>query len=189
MTNETQTQIQIFNNDTFGQLRVILFNGEPMFIGKEVALLLGYNDTDQSLRKNVDDEDKVKLKLPTKGGMQNHICINERGLRCLCSKTSKGISFLKAYGFEDKIIIKPRKEYIFGEDIIYNLFDDYIIIPQYSVLGGKYFIDWYIPQLKLAIEFDEDNHKYKLEEDMKRHREIEEHLGCNFIRYKDYRKF
>ncbi len=83
MTNETQTQIKIFNNDTFGQLRVILINDEPMFLGKEVALLLGYNDTDQSLRKNVDDEDKIKAPVPTTGGSQVAVLINESGLYSL----------------------------------------------------------------------------------------------------------
>ena len=187
MTNETQ--MQIFNNDTFGQLEVVVLEDQPMFIAKQIAMILGYSATG-ALNKIIDDEDKIKRVLQKENGdFVNQSLINERGLITACSGRPKGKELLNFLMVEDKIIIKPRKEYIFGEDIIYNLFDDYIIIPQYSVLGGKYIIDWYIPQLKLAIEFDEDNHKYKLEDDKKRQREIEEHLGCNFIRYKDYRKF
>ena len=34
MTNETQTQIKIFNNDTFGQLEVVVLEDKPMFISQ-----------------------------------------------------------------------------------------------------------------------------------------------------------
>lgn len=87
-------------------------------------------------------------------------------------------------GYKD---IKPsfiRNEFSFGEDIIFNMFSEYKIISQYSVLGGKYFIDWYIPELKLAIEYDECHHVYN-KNDKARQDEIERELGCRFIRYKE----
>lgn len=77
-----------------------------------------------------------------------------------------------------------RKEFQFGEDIVNNLFSDYTILPQYPVFEGKYRIDWYIPELKLAIEFDEKHHVSQSEADIVRQREIEVELGCKFIRYK-----
>lgn len=77
-----------------------------------------------------------------------------------------------------------RREFSFGEEIVNNLFSNYIIIKQYSVLDGKYFIDWYIPELKLAIEFDEEHHNKNMN-DTCRDTEIKKVLNCNFIRYKD----
>ena len=54
-----------------------------------------------------------------------------------------------------------RKEYHFNE-IIENLFNKYKIIPQFQVMN--YRIDWYIPELKLAIEYDEKYHENQIEE-------------------------
>lgn len=78
-----------------------------------------------------------------------------------------------------------RPEFAFGEDIVMNLFSAYEVIPQYPVFGGKYRIDWYVPELKIAIEFDEAQHNdiRNAESDITRQREIEAELGCRFIRY------
>ena len=48
MTNE----IRIFDNPEFGKVRVIMIDGEPWFIAKDVAEVLGYKDPDQAIRKN-----------------------------------------------------------------------------------------------------------------------------------------
>lgn len=54
------TDLKIFKNEKFGEIRVALVNGEPWFIGKDVANVLKYTDTDQALRKHVDEDDKVQ---------------------------------------------------------------------------------------------------------------------------------
>lgn len=60
----------------------------------------------------------------------------------------------------------------------------YEIINQYSV--SSYRIDGYIPQLKLAIEYDENEHKnYTYEKHEGRQEKIENKLGCKFIRVSD----
>lgn len=57
-------------------------------------------------------------------------------------------------------------------------------INQYSILG--YRIDYYIPKLKLAIEYDENNHSgYSYETQEGRQKQIEKELGCKFIRLSD----
>ena len=89
---------------------------------------------------------------------------------------------LQELGFE---ITKQRKEFAFGNDIVENLFSDYTIIKQLPVLNGNYRIDWYIPELKLAIEYDESSHNFRKREDINRQQAIEAELGCHFIRYKD----
>jgi len=96
-------------------------------------------------------------------------------------------------GFLGKnVVVKhhTRMEQQFGEEIIDNLFSKFKVIPQYSVLGGKYNIDWYIPELKLAIEFDEMHHRVINNEqmDLERQNEIEVELGCKFARYNVYYK-
>ena len=51
--------LQLFNNPEFGAVRAAEVDGEPWFVGKDVAQALGYNDTDQALRKHVDDEERL----------------------------------------------------------------------------------------------------------------------------------
>lgn len=54
-------QLQIFDNPEFGKIRIIEINGEPWFVGKDVAAALGYSDTDKAIRDHVDSEDKKIL--------------------------------------------------------------------------------------------------------------------------------
>ncbi len=74
-----------------------------------------------------------------------------------------------------------RPEFEFGQTIVENLFEGYEIISQYSV--GEYKVDWYIPELKLVIEFDEKHHKRQKDFDIKRQKFIEKKLKCKFLRY------
>lgn len=86
---------------------------------------------------------------------------------------------------EGYTIVKPeRSEIQFGREVVENLFNGYTILPQFPVLGGKYRIDWYVPELKIAIEFDEGHHSKQLEADARRQFEIEQLLGCRFLRPK-----
>ena len=75
--------VQIFSNEEFGRIRTIAINGEPWFVGKDVAERLGYTDTAQAVRKHIDDEDKGVVDLTTPGGIQRATIINESGLYSL----------------------------------------------------------------------------------------------------------
>lgn len=96
-TSATQTinPFQLFNNPEFGDLRCIEKDGEPWFVGKDVAAALGYGDTTQAIRKHVDPEDKGGVEMTTPGGKQKVIIINESGLYSLIfgSKLEKAKRF------------------------------------------------------------------------------------------------
>ena len=53
-------EVQIFNFEN-NQVRVIEIDGEPWFVGKDVAEVLGYSNTRDALSKHVGDEDKKIL--------------------------------------------------------------------------------------------------------------------------------
>lgn len=76
-------EIRVFSSEEFGKVRGIEINGEPWLVGKDVARILGYRDTSDALKKHVDEEDKGVGELPTPGGMQKVITINESGLYSL----------------------------------------------------------------------------------------------------------
>lgn len=65
------------------QIRTLTIHGEPWFVGKDIAEVLGYSDLAKALRMHIDEEDKGVDKISTPGGKQNVIIINESGLYSL----------------------------------------------------------------------------------------------------------
>lgn len=75
--------ITIFSNEEFGKVREITINGEPWFVGKDVAEALGYKRTADAIKVHVDDEDKGVGEIQTPGGIQKIVTINESGMYAL----------------------------------------------------------------------------------------------------------
>lgn len=75
--------LQIFENQEFGSIRIVIIDGEPWFVGKDVAVALGYKDTKNALKLHVDDEDKRGWQITTPGGEQQMTIINESGMYAL----------------------------------------------------------------------------------------------------------
>lgn len=76
-------ELQIFQNAEFGSVRSITVNGEPYFVGKDVAEILGYKDTSDAMRRHVDDEDKLTRCFTDSGQSREIYIINESGLYSL----------------------------------------------------------------------------------------------------------
>ena len=75
-------EIKVFNNAEFGELRTLEINGEPYFVGKDVATILGYSNPQKAIRDHVDEEDKTVNDLFTVNGTKG-LLINESGLYSL----------------------------------------------------------------------------------------------------------
>lgn len=80
-------EIRIFENEQFGKVRTLLIDGQPWFVGKDVAEALGYTNSRKALIDHVDEEDKGVTKRDTLGGNQKLTIINESGLYCLIIKS------------------------------------------------------------------------------------------------------
>lgn len=76
-------ELQIFSNPEFGQVRTLALEGEPWFVGKDVAVALGYENPQKAVRTHVDADDKGVTEMDTPGGRQNITIINESGLYAL----------------------------------------------------------------------------------------------------------
>lgn len=72
--------LEIFKNDEFGNVRVVMIEGEPWFVGKDVADVLGYKDTVNAIKAHVDNDDKRGWQITTPSGNQEAVVINESGL-------------------------------------------------------------------------------------------------------------
>ena len=78
-------QLEIFKNREFGEIRTVTIDGEPWFIGKDVAEILGYSNSRKAILDHVDDEDKtdgVTIR-DAIGREQAAVAINESGLYAL----------------------------------------------------------------------------------------------------------
>lgn len=76
-------ELMIFNNPEFGDIRAVEVDGEPWFVGRDVAQALGYSNPRKALIDHVDEEDKGVTKCDTLGGAQEVTIINESGLYSL----------------------------------------------------------------------------------------------------------
>lgn len=75
-------KVQVFKNEEF-EVRTVEVDGEPWFVGKNVAEILGYSNPRDALIRHVDEEDKGVTKCDTLGGIQQMTIINESGLYSL----------------------------------------------------------------------------------------------------------
>lgn len=102
--------VRVFNNNEFGHVRTLMIDGAPWFVGKDVASILGYTNTNKAIQVHVDIEDKFmrsqmgnemgKLFTSLKEmyevlGRQDNWLINESGLYSLImsSKLPKAKEF------------------------------------------------------------------------------------------------
>jgi prophage antirepressor-like protein len=78
------SEIMIFENPEFGQVRTFEIDGEPWFVGRDVAVALGYEKPENAMRTHVDKDDTLKQGvMDTIGRMQNTTIINESGFYSL----------------------------------------------------------------------------------------------------------
>ena len=78
-------EIQIFKNPQFAEIRVMVKDGEPWFVGKDVASVLGYKSPSVAICENVDCEDKTTFVISESGSKYKSktTFINESGLYSL----------------------------------------------------------------------------------------------------------
>lgn len=110
--------LQIFNSPDFGQIRTIQQNGEPWFVGKDVADILGYSNTPKAIRDHVDDEDKLTERIVLSGQNRGLTIINESGLYSLIlsSKMPKAKEFKRWVTSEVIPAIRKTGGYIAGSE-------------------------------------------------------------------------
>ena len=123
-----EDKIQVFKNAEFGSVRTIELDGEPWFVGKDVATALGYTNPRDALSKRVDAEDKGVANSDTLGGEQQVAVINESGLYSLIlsSKLPKAKEFKHWITAEVLPNIRKNGGYMTGqkemtpEDVVAN---------------------------------------------------------------------
>ena len=82
--------LKIFEKEEFGSVRVIMKDGEPWFVAKDVAQALGYASTNMTtVFQAVPEEWKGSNPIATPGGMQDMLIISEQGLYFFLGRSDK----------------------------------------------------------------------------------------------------
>ena len=123
-------EVKLFENEEFGQVRTIIIDNEPYFVGKDVADILGYADPNKALAMHVDEEDKLNDKTALSLGQRGGWFINESGLYSLIlsSKMPNAKKFKRWVTSE--VLPSIRKHGVYATD---NVIDDILNNPDFGI--------------------------------------------------------
>lgn len=110
--------LQVFRNEQFGEVRVVEHDGEPWFVGKDVAEILGYTNASKALADHVDPEDKLNNESLSSLGQRGGWLINESGVYSLIlsSKLPAAKTFKRWVTTEVLPSIRKHGGYIAGQE-------------------------------------------------------------------------
>lgn len=125
-----QTKLTVFNNEEFGEIRTVIIDNKPWFVGKDVAVSLGYKDTSDALKKHVADEDKLTRCFADSGQNRQMYIINESGLYALIfgSKLESAKRF--KHWVTSEVLPCIRKNGIYATD---NVIDNILNNPDFGI--------------------------------------------------------
>ena len=126
MKSNNEVTMQVFNNETFGNVRVKIINDEPWFMGRDVCKALGYVNNRKALQDHVDMEDKrdgVTIR-DSIGRMQKGIVVNESGLYSLIlsSKLDSAKDFKRWVTSEILPTIRKTGGYVNNDEMFINTY-------------------------------------------------------------------
>lgn len=122
-------ELQTFNFEEL-PVRKIEVEGEPFFLGKDVAEILGYARADNAIRNHVDAEDKLTYQISTAGQRRNQTIINESGLYSLIfSSKLESAKRFKRWVTSD-VLPAIRKHGIYATD---NVIEQTLKDPDYII--------------------------------------------------------
>lgn len=132
-------KVQEFLNEKFGEVRTVLIKKEPWFIAKDICDILGTKTKD--LRTILKNKGIDTIDIPTNGGEQQMLCVNEQSLYKIIFKSRKPF----AEEFQDWIceVVIPaiRKDgaYVDGEEDFAqnNMSEDEFILQAMTILQNK----------------------------------------------------
>jgi prophage antirepressor-like protein len=122
--------IKIFNNAEFGEIRVMLIDDDPWFVGKDIAAALGYKDTINALKAHVDEQDKRGWRITTPSGEQQATIINESGLYSLIFSSKLESAQRFKHWVTHEVLPSIRKHGMYMTD---NLLETAIANPDFVI--------------------------------------------------------
>ena len=117
-------EVKIFENEEFGKVRTVEVNGEPYFVGKDIADTLGYQNGSRDINRHVDEDDRHKFMIFDGNQDKETIIINESGLYSLIlsSKLPKAKQFKRWVTSEILPTIRKTGGYVNNTDMFVNTY-------------------------------------------------------------------
>ena len=112
--------LKIFSNEEFGEIRTVTIDGEPWFVGKDLANTLGYQNGSRDINRHVDEEDRRKVMIFDGNQDKETIVINESGLYglILSSKMPNAKKF--KHWVTSEVLPSIRKHGMYAVDDLLN---------------------------------------------------------------------
>lgn len=128
--------LKIFENKEFGEIRTVIKDGEPWFVGRDVALALGYAKPENAVMVHIDAEDKSTTLIQGSAYETRAVIINESGLYSLIlsSKLPNAKKFKKWVTSEVLPSIRKNGGYIAGQE---TMSDDELMARALQVAQNK----------------------------------------------------
>ena len=167
------------DNHTF---RVILLNDVKMYFAIDLYKILGYRQNDaHRIRSSPQNKEIVKIE------NSKMTVLNFEGVRefLLSSRKKINVKLNEYFNVDVNNSSLLCKESQIGTALS-KAFKETNIISQYKVscAANMFYIDFYLPDYKIAVEIDENGHKdYEKCTEIHRQKYIEKQLGCIFIRF------
>lgn len=114
------TNLQIFAFEEKEEIRTLLINDEPYFVGKDVAEVLGYQNGSRDVNRHVDDEDKLTHQISASGQNRNMTIINESGLYSLILKSKLPSAKKFKRWVTSEVLPQIRKRGMYATDDLLN---------------------------------------------------------------------
>ena len=117
-------EVKIFENEEFGKVRAVEVNGEPYFVGKDIADTLGYQNGSRDINRHVDEDDRRKFMIFDGNQDKEMIIINESGLYSLIlsSKLPTAKQFKRWVTSEILPTIRKTGGYVNNTDMFVNTY-------------------------------------------------------------------
>ncbi|MDE6728811.1 MAG: phage antirepressor, partial [Oscillospiraceae bacterium] len=113
----TENEIILFKHEEFGEIRTLNIDGEPWFVGVDIAKNLGYQNGSRDINRHVDEDDRNKRMIFDGNQKKETIVINESGLYSLIlsSKLPKAKEFKRWVTSEVLPLIRKHGVYAVDE--------------------------------------------------------------------------
>lgn len=126
--------LTVFTNEEFGTMRILTINGDSWFVGKDVAMILGYSNTRDALAAHVDEEDKTviqkseiaTLEIPNRG----LTVINESGLYSLILSSKLPAAKKFKHWVTSEVLPSIRKHGVYATPVT---LDNMIADPDFAI--------------------------------------------------------
>lgn len=112
--------LQIFKNKEFGEIRTVTIDSEPWFVGKDVAVALGYSNPQKAVRDHVSEEDRGVNEMDTPSGKQSLVIINESGLYSLIISSKLESAKKFKHWVTSEVLPSIRKHGMYAVDDLLN---------------------------------------------------------------------